>query len=186
MDRFAYGGSRVAGQVAAVDGEDRARNHGRRVGNEKGDGAGHVIGRRQPAQRDASQYALAEVRAGRVVPGQQVVHRRGVDLAGLDRVDANAETTPFEGEFPNELVDPSLRDAVSKVSSPHCRPRACRTRHHDRAANASLYHLAANGLGHEEIAGQVELEDGGPLVITEVFGESVGAAAGVVDENVDL
>src|SRR5919201_6494461 len=103
--------SGIQRQIATIHRQDYAGYNRRGVGAEKNNGTYEFFGFQQAIQGNAHEQSLAQCRTetGRLHP---LFERGCQNLGGTDSVDADAVTRILYRDFPRELVDATLRNAV--------------------------------------------------------------------------
>ena len=102
-----HGGTRSCGDDAAVDHEVVAGDVAGLVGQEERDRVGDLLGGARATQHDLPADGL-----GGVLGGDRVVVHVGLDVAGTDRVDADAPLGEVGRERLREVADRGLRGRV--------------------------------------------------------------------------
>ena len=136
-----------------------------------------VVGRREPAQRDAR----------RRLGAARFVHQRGdarrEHRAGRHRVDTHAAGRELDRERPDECHQPGLGRAVRTVARRGPQPAHRRDRH-DRTGAARCHVGAGRAREVEEVA-EHEVERVVPGLVVEVDGVAVAGLADHIDDHVD-
>ena len=159
----------VVADEAAVDDVGGAGDVGGFVGGEEGDEAGDLFGLAHAAERDVGEEG---VELGLVV--EQLGVDGGDDGAGGDVVDGDAERAEFDGEVAHEHAHAALGGAVGgEVGEDHVLVDGGDV--DDAAGLFGVAEAADEGLGEEEGALEVDVEDG----VVVGFGDvpEVGAAS---------
>ncbi len=171
-------GAHGAGGDAAVDEQGLAGDVAAGFRGEEDDGAVEVVGGAGAAERDAFDE--------RADPGLVFVEDlvlRGFEPSGGEAVDGDAVRAPVVGEAHGELADAAAAGAVGREAG--VAKDAGDGADVDDAAVAALDHTAGDGLGDEEAAAQVGVEDEVPVVPGDVESGLADVAAGIVDEDVN-
>ena len=135
------------------------------------------------SQRDAPDEVVVE---GLV--GEQALDLRRAHERGRDGVDGDLVLGPFGRLLAGDRVDRALRGDVRHVAGVDAELAADAGDVQHAAAVAGLDHVPRRGLGHEQVAAQVEVHDPVPLVLGIFLGRvqgGAGAAADGVDHDVD-
>lgn len=118
------------------------------------------------------------------VEGGHAVERR-VHVARADGVDANAVAGPLGGEGLGELHDAGFGGVVARLLLWVVDDR---TGHggdvDDGAASLQFDHLLAHGLGDEEGAGDVDVDEAAELLVVVGLGLDVGAVCAVSERGI--
>ena len=126
--------------------------------------------------------ALDQLLAARRLP-EGAVHL-GLDIAGADRVDADAVARPFHGERARQMDEPGLRRVVGRHLAD--RAQAQDRGDVDDAARPLVGHPAlGRALRHQPGAAQVGVDDGVPVLLRHLERGLHDRDAGVVDDDVD-
>ena len=107
----------------------------------------------------------------------------GVDIAGRNRIDRDAEARAFLGECLGEAVDPALGGGVVYLAI--LSGLSIDGTDVDDPAPAALFHAGKGGLRHVEAAAQIGAHHGVPIVIAHLQERAVARDPGVVDDDVD-
>src|SRR5688572_25091688 len=165
-----------AGDLAAVDVDDLARDPRRRVGEQEETGVHHVLRLADARQRELRDELLGEVARG-------ALERRGIGRAGRDRVDADPLRAELAREALGEPVDAVLGEAI--VARAH--PRRGRGLVHNRPA-AALAHRAVARARTQERSVEVHVHEArvvAPVDLQQRVELHVAEDRGVVDQEVD-
>src|SRR6266851_4111696 len=173
---------------AAVDGPDLPGDVGGRVGRQKADHPGDLLGRAEPADRDLGPDPVQHlVRDGG--------HHVGGDVARGDRVDGQPDPVPGRTLRPAELEDNLASQGLGQpeqaglgrgvVDLADVAGLADDRGHVDDPAGAVLDHVLDRGLGHEEGAGQVDRDDLLPVLVGHLGHGPVDGDPGVVHQDVE-
>ena len=167
-------------RLAGVD-EHRGARHQAclLVRREKHDGPHQVFGHTDLLERNASETALPEVVPSDVRPVQV-----GLDESRRDGVDPDLVGCQLQGHLFGEHFDSRLGHAVvGQVGRRHLLSGG---RHvDDSAMRPVLDHSTRYRLAHEEVALQVDVQNGVPLLLADVEERGPLQDSGVVDEEVD-
>src|SRR5260221_562850 len=152
--------------VAAVDGEHLAGNPVRIVRREEEDSIGDVLGRTKPLQRDAIDERPLPVGAvGLPLPFGGSV---GAHESRCNVVDRYAPRSQLVRELPCEADLRCFRRRIRlDASQADTEPRA--TRDVDDAAASRRFHSRRNGLNEVKRTGDVDVENGLPLLRRDLF-----------------
>ena len=141
------------------------------------DGAGHVRGLAQAAQRDLLQQRRARL-------GADPRRHGGLDEAGGDGVDGDAAGRQLPGGGLGEADDAGFARAV--VALPGVADQADDGGDVDDAAGLLLEEAAGEGLGEQEGALEVDVQHRIPVGLAHAHQQAVPGDAGVVDQDVHL
>ncbi len=143
---------------ASVDEQFGATDVGGLVGQQEQDRGGDVLGCPQASQRDAAGPLPPDVAVGIDRLGHA-----GIDQPGGDRVAADLIGTPFQRHLPGEQCDAGLGRAVGAGVGTGGDPvHGC---HGDqRSSGPCGDHASGDGAGRDEGAGQVDIDDGPPIL----------------------
>jgi len=173
------GGRRVlAGELAAVDDEGLAGDIGGGFAGEEEERGSDVFDAAGAAERDVAVDEVADE-----FGGIDFLRHGRLDVAGADGVHADAEVRELEGHGAGEHEDAALGGVVVGVAG--FAVDGVFAAHVEDDAAAAGGHEAGGGLGDEEEAGEVDVEDLAPLAFRDVEKTGFAGDAGVVDEDVE-
>ena len=144
-----------------------------------------IVGRAEPFHRDILNQPLLALLPHRFP--LTLGGRIGADEARRDVVDRDVPRSEFVRELTRQADLPGLGARVS-LNASQADAETGAAGDVDDPAVAFLLHAGRNRLRHEECAGQIDVEDGLPILLRDLFkraAELAAHAAGIVDQNVD-
>ena len=170
-----------AGGEPAIDHQGVAGDERGVVGHQEGGGRRDLGGLAEPVELVLVDDLVPVDLHGRVA--QHAVHHRGVDEAGADAVGPDALGAVVDGQVLGQEDDPALRGVVGAAPLGALEPFDAGQV--DDAALALVDHGAQGVLGHQERAGQVDVDHPPPLGQIEQVHRTPTGDPGGVDHRVE-
>src|SRR6185369_3153161 len=167
---------RLIYMLAAVDRERRAGDEIGVVGDEEKNAARDVLGLAEAAHRNARHDLLEHVLRHRA-------HHVGVDVAGHDRVDRDAEARTLLRQRLGEAVDAGFGRGVVHLAV--LAGLAVDRADVDDAAELARAHAVDDGPAGVEARGEIGADDGVPILPAHAVERAVARDARVVHDDLD-